>query len=198
MLLVALTPAYTTSAPTSPDAGAGSSVATKMAGVVLASIASGGGELSFLGLTHFFGPASLAAWGSGTGAAGLVGAGAYTLATTVLGFSVRNTLLVSSFLPAVMIVAFFLLLPRGPLRQAAAQEAAYQRVPKGGEENSRRNRQGHASDGEGEDYEAEVHGREDEGLLTPPPKYSVEAGEDGWFAALTQNLCRARSLFFPL
>ncbi|KAJ9649299.1 battenin CLN3 protein [Coniosporium tulheliwenetii] len=61
MLLVALTPA-------SRD---GSSIAWKMFGVVLASLSSGGGELSFLGLTHYYGQFSLAAWGSGTGALGL-------------------------------------------------------------------------------------------------------------------------------
>lgn len=103
MLLIAL--AYT-------DSG---TITAKMAGVVLASLSSGGGELSFLGLTHYYGPLSLAAWGSGTGGAGLVGAGAYAVATTSLGLSVRKTLVASSLLPAVMLMSFFLILPRGPL-----------------------------------------------------------------------------------
>src|SRR5690625_2873219 len=55
MLMVALTP---------PSR----SVAVKMVGVVLASLSSGGGELSFLGLSHYYGHVSLVGWGSGTGA----------------------------------------------------------------------------------------------------------------------------------
>jgi len=108
MLLIASTPGYTD----------GGTIGTKMAGVVLASLSSGGGELSFLGLTHFYGPFSLAAWGSGTGGAGLVGAGAYSLATTTLGLSVRKSLFASSFLPVIMLVSFFTVLPRGPLRRS--------------------------------------------------------------------------------
>ncbi|KAI2468856.1 Batten's disease protein Cln3 [Annulohypoxylon bovei var. microspora] len=104
MFMIALTP---------PD----KSVGVKMAGVILASLSSGGGELSFLGLTHYYGHMSLAAWGSGTGAAGLVGAGLYVLFTDWIGFSVRTSLLVSAFLPVIMLVSFFLVLPRGPLRE---------------------------------------------------------------------------------
>ncbi|ROT38128.1 BTN1 protein [Sodiomyces alkalinus F11] len=105
MLLLALTP---------PS----QSVAVKMVGVVLASLSSGGGELSFLGLTHYYGPLSLAGWGGGTGAAGLVGAGLYVVMTDWWGFSVRDGLLFSACLPAVMLVSFFVVLPRGPLRQS--------------------------------------------------------------------------------
>lgn len=102
MLMVALTPASR-------------SVAVKMIGVVLASLSSGGGELSFLGLTHYYGRASLAGWGSGTGAAGLVGAGLYVLLTDVWGLGVRESLLFSACLPGVMFVSFFMILPRDPL-----------------------------------------------------------------------------------
>ncbi|GAM84433.1 hypothetical protein ANO11243_024290 [Dothideomycetidae sp. 11243] len=100
MALVALTPPH-------PAA-----VATKMIGIILASLSSGGGELSFLALTSFYGPTALAAWGSGTGGAGLVGAGAYLLATTTLGLSVRTSLLTFSFLPLAMLAAYFFILPQ--------------------------------------------------------------------------------------
>jgi battenin len=113
MLLIALSPAYTD----------GGTITTRMAGVILASLSSGGGELSFLGLVHYYGPFSLAAWGSGTGGAGLIGAGAYALATTSLGFSVQSTLLASAFLPAIMLVSFFLILPLGPLRTSISYTA---------------------------------------------------------------------------
>ncbi|KKY23561.1 putative golgi integral membrane protein [Phaeomoniella chlamydospora] len=112
MLLIGLTPSYTD----------GGTISIKMAGVILASLSSGGGELSFLGLTHFYGPFSLAAWGSGTGGAGLAGAGAYALATTTLGFSVRTTILASAFLPVIMLVSFFIILPHGPLHLARKVE----------------------------------------------------------------------------
>ena len=108
MLLIALTPAS-------------QSVAVKLVGVVLASFSSGGGELSFLGLTHYYGEMSLAAWGSGTGGAGLVGAGLYVLLTDAVGLSVRTALLVSAALPGVMLVAFFGVLPRGVLKDQQRQ-----------------------------------------------------------------------------
>ena len=105
MLAVALSPSTTT-----PD-----SIAAKVAGIVLANLSSGAGEVNFLALTHFYGPFSLAAWGSGTGAAGLVGAGAYALATNSLGISPHIALLASAVLPGVMLTSFFVLLPLGPL-----------------------------------------------------------------------------------
>ncbi|KAL5362565.1 Alpha/Beta hydrolase protein [Aspergillus floccosus] len=118
MLLVALSPGYAD----------GGTISTKIAGIILASLSSGAGELSFLGLTHFYGPFSLAAWGSGTGAAGLVGAGAYALATTSLGLGVRNTLLASACLPAVMVVSFFAILPRSPVHPLVSVPAEYRAI----------------------------------------------------------------------
>ncbi|KAL4971812.1 CLN3 protein-domain-containing protein [Aspergillus desertorum] len=106
VLVVALSPAYID----------GGTISSKLAGIVLASLSSGIGELSFVGLTHFYGPFSLAAWGSGTGAAGLLGAGAYALATTSLNLRVKTTLMASAFLPVVLAVSFFFILPR-PLIQ---------------------------------------------------------------------------------
>jgi battenin len=89
MLVIALTPPVQDS----------KSIVIKMCGVMLASLSSGGGELSFLGLTHFYGQWGLAAWGSGTGGAGLIGAGAYAIATNSLGIDPRTSLLVFAFLP---------------------------------------------------------------------------------------------------
>lgn len=57
MLVIALTPQL-------QDA---TTITVKMCGVMLASLSSGGGELSFLGLTHYYGHFALASWGSGTG-----------------------------------------------------------------------------------------------------------------------------------
>ena len=102
MLLVALT----------PESRNGVSILFKLLGVACASLSSGGGELSFLGLTHFYGQSSLAAWSSGTGAAGLLGSGIYALATISLGVTPRNTILASALAPGFMLWAYFGIIPR--------------------------------------------------------------------------------------
>ncbi|KAB5585211.1 batten's disease protein Cln3 [Coniochaeta sp. 2T2.1] len=111
MLLIALTPSS-------------QSVAIKLMGVVLASLSSGGGELSFLGLTHYYGHMSLAAWGSGTGGAGLAGAGLYVMMTDWIGISVKSSLLASALLPGIMLLSFFVILPHGPLLARGVKEYA--------------------------------------------------------------------------
>ena len=167
MLLIALIP---------PTADGGS-VTIKMIGVIIASLSSGGGELSFLGLTHYYGPFSLAAWGSGTGGAGLVGAGLYVLLTTTIGFTVQNSLLASAFLPLIMAVSFFLILPHGPLK-FTRQKKEYRTVP---------NEEGV----DDEDLPTESLLRDStgsSGLLDRSPVSSP---------TFRQNLRRAKSLFFP-
>ncbi|OCT53335.1 Protein btn1 [Cladophialophora carrionii] len=166
MLLIALTPGYTD----------GGTITTKLAGVVLASLSSGGGELSFLGLVHYYGPFSLAAWGSGTGGAGLIGAGAYALATTTLGFGVNTTLLASACLPAVMLLSFFLVLPLEPLRS-------------------------HARTHDGDDSLVRDDDNEQrEGLLSSPgspkPAFAGKPQTSG-LSLFRRNLARARGLFLP-
>jgi battenin len=118
MLLIALTP------PTRDS----TSIAFKILGISLASFSSGLGELSFLGLTHFYGHFSLAAWGSGTGGAGLIGAGAYVVATTWIGLTVRTSLIAFSFLPLIMALTFFVILPREPLQASGHKATEYARV----------------------------------------------------------------------
>ncbi|KAH6721792.1 batten's disease protein Cln3 [Leptodontidium sp. MPI-SDFR-AT-0119] len=112
MFLIALTPSVLT----------GGSISIKLFGVGMASLSSGVGELSMLGLTHYYGPFSLAAWGSGTGGAGLIGAGLYVLLTNTIGLSVRNSLLACAFLPFIMPLAFFLILPQAPLRRTSSNK----------------------------------------------------------------------------
>ena len=124
MVLIALT----------PDTKDGGSVAFKLCGAVLASLSSGGGELSFLSLTHYYGHFALASWGSGTGAAGLVGAGAYVIATTTIGLSVRTSLLSFSILPVIMLISFFIVLPLGPLKAKNHRPSDYQPIVQRDEE----------------------------------------------------------------
>ena len=180
MLLISLTPDY-------KDGG---TIATKMAGVILASLSSGGGELSFLGLVHYYGPFSLAAWGSGTGGAGLIGAGAYALATTELHFSVKSTLLASACLPAVMLISFFLILPRGPLK-AADLRSLTPTTSRNSEEPPKLTDNAFPGDDDAADNEGAglLSSERDEGYAS----LGVKSDPDSF----AQNLRRARKLFFP-
>ncbi|MCJ1387075.1 G1/S-specific cyclin cln3 [Xylographa soralifera] len=182
MLLIALSPAYTD--------GSGT-VAVKMVGVMLASLSSGGGELSFLGLTHYYGEFSLAAWGSGTGAAGLVGAGAYALATTVMGLGVKATLSASAVLPLGMVVAFFAVLPRGAMREKG-------RLGKTGSEAIQNDDSTEGNESSRNDDDVAADDAEDEGLLsTGKQSVSASGTQTPWFQSFRTNLRRARGLFFP-
>lgn len=172
MLLVALTPATQT-------------VAVKLLGVILASLSSGGGELSFLGLTHYYGHMSLAAWGSGTGGAGLAGAGLYVMLTTWFGFSVKGSLLASAFLPIVMLISFFVILPQGPLRQGT-RDKGYETLPE--------------HDLTEEDVEDMPTGNASSSLLAPGPAVTAAAYSthpEGQTHTFRANLGRMTALFFP-
>ncbi|KAF2647830.1 batten's disease protein Cln3 [Lophiostoma macrostomum CBS 122681] len=179
MLIIALTPPLQDSR----------TIGIKMCGVILASLSSGGGELSFLGLTHYYGHFALAAWGSGTGGAGLIGAGAYAIATTTLQISARTSLLAFSFLPVIMLISFFLILPQGPLR-STAKLTEYEAV----------------EEEETDEIESteQAHG-EQEGLLASSMRSSsarsfesVDAGRaNRAWRSFKANLRRSRGLFFP-
>ncbi|KAL4723609.1 battenin CLN3 protein [Fusarium chlamydosporum] len=169
MLMVALTPAT-------------QSVAIKLVGVILASISAGGGELSFLGLTHFYGPMSLAGWGSGTGAAGLVGAGLYVMFTDWWGLSVRSSLLISACFPAIMFISFFVILPLGPLREGTRK--GYDAIP----------------DLEDEDVEHMDQGTASSALLAPGPSvastaYSARNNQES--LTVRDRLNKVKKLFVP-
>lgn len=180
MLIIALTPALQDSR----------SIAIKMCGVMLASLSSGGGELSFLGLTHYYGPFALAAWGSGTGGAGLIGAGAYALATNTLHITPRTSLLFFSFLPMIMLASFYLVLPLGPLRAGSSKNNDYEAID---------------SDDQQDEEEDPAVGMQHGGLASSSMHSASgqsfsSAKEDGVVVALKSfkaNLKRARGLFFP-
>ncbi|KAK9395476.1 battenin [Crotalus adamanteus] len=71
-------------------------------GVVLASLSSGLGEITFLALTSFFNSAVVSAWSSGTGGAGLIGALSY-LGLTQGGLTPQDTLLFMTIVPVIML-----------------------------------------------------------------------------------------------
>ncbi|CAL5869854.1 uncharacterized protein PFLUO_LOCUS4085 [Penicillium psychrofluorescens] len=179
MLVVALSPSSTDS----------SSIASKISGIILASFSAGGGELSFMALTHFYGPFSLASWSSGTGAAGLVGAGVYALATSLMGFSVRTTLLASACLPLAMAFGFFVVLPRGVLQAESAQDGCTA-VERG---------ELLAEDGlDGEDADTESDGLLGVAVHSTDSHKDIRVNEaSSWWEHVQTSLKRMRKLFLP-
>ncbi|KAK3396892.1 batten's disease protein Cln3 [Sordaria brevicollis] len=180
MLLIAFTP---------PS----QSVAVRLIGVILSSISSGGGELSFLGLTHYYGHMSLAAWGSGTGGAGLIGSLLYVMLTDWIGLSVKTSLLASAFLPIIMLVSFFTILPHGPLRASARK--TYE--PLANRDSFQEERDG-AEDNFGDIPTSTASSS----LLAPGPAvastaYSSHPTEDTRSSSLAAKIRRSKSLFLP-
>nr|XP_056719527.1 battenin [Euleptes europaea] len=84
--------------------------AQSFAGVVLASVSSGLGEITFLAFTSFFDSAVVSAWSSGTGGAGLLGALSY-LGLTQAGLTPQHTLLIMTVIPFIMLASYLLLAP---------------------------------------------------------------------------------------
>ena len=180
MLLIALTPA-------SMDGG---TITVRMVGVMLASLSNGGGELSFLGLTHYYGGFSLAAWASGTGGAGLVGAALYLATTTWIGLSERTSLLAFSFLPVVMVVSFVAILPHGPLKNSSLKAAGYEIVDSTEPADIRPEDEEDFRPAEHDDLLGN-HESQHVATISSTSPYSQT-----WHR-FKANLSRARSLFFP-
>ncbi|KAJ1922067.1 battenin CLN3 protein [Tieghemiomyces parasiticus] len=86
----------------------------RLCGVILASAASGLGELSFLMLTSYFAPTVVSAWASGTGGAGVTGSLSFLAFTTWFGLSTPTTLRTVSILPP-LILLFYHQFLRAPL-----------------------------------------------------------------------------------
>ncbi|KAL3232723.1 hypothetical protein RNJ44_04639 [Nakaseomyces bracarensis] len=82
------------------------SMALCMVGIILASISSGFGEVSFLQLTHYFEEVALNGWSSGTGGAGIIGSGVYMLLTSILKIPVTISLLLFSVMPFAFLLYF--------------------------------------------------------------------------------------------
>ncbi|TQW05629.1 CLN3 protein [Cordyceps javanica] len=120
----------------------------------------------------------LAGWGSGTGAAGLVGAGLYVAMTEWWRFSVRGSLLFAATLPVVMLASFFAVLPQGPLLKGATGNAGYGAVP-------------------GDDAADDEEESSATAALLNPRHAQLTANRASELSALKANLRRARSLVIP-
>ncbi|XP_016048691.1 battenin isoform X2 [Erinaceus europaeus] len=99
------------------------SVALSLCGVVLASVSSGLGEVTFLSLTAFYPRAVISWWSSGTGGAGLLGALSY-LGLTQAGLSPQHTLLSMLGIPALLLASYFILLTSPASQDPGGEEEA--------------------------------------------------------------------------
>ncbi|SCU92657.1 LAFA_0F12024g1_1 [Lachancea sp. 'fantastica'] len=85
---------------------AGRKLSVCIAGIILASLSSGLGEVTFLQLTHYYQQPGLNGWSSGTGGAGLFGSGVYMLLTSILKAPIGLSLLLFSVLPFAFLLYF--------------------------------------------------------------------------------------------
>eukprot|EP01138_Halocafeteria_seosinensis_P009259 gb/GECG01009462.1/.p1 GENE.gb/GECG01009462.1/~~gb/GECG01009462.1/.p1 ORF type:complete len:496 (+),score=44.55 gb/GECG01009462.1/:1-1488(+) len=96
----------------------------KLMGVVLASIGAGWGEVTFLAYSAFYDKAVITYWSSGTGFAGIAGAGWYLLFRNIFDVSPRITLELCGIFPVLYVLTFFLLLTKSPMLMKAQETAA--------------------------------------------------------------------------
>ncbi|BFZ56481.1 battenin CLN3 protein [Savitreella phatthalungensis] len=92
--------------------GSTDALGVRLAGIAMASAASGAGEITFLQIASNYPAEALSAWSSGTGGAGILGGLLYTVCTTWLRFEPRHTLLACALLPCLMAVSYRYLLLR--------------------------------------------------------------------------------------
>lgn len=85
-------------------------VGIRLLGVMVASAGAGLGEATALSATALYSDVSVVAWSSGTGFAGIAGAGWYLLFHDVLAWTPKNTLLLGSILPVVYLLVSYLVL----------------------------------------------------------------------------------------
>ena len=96
------------------------------AGVVCASISSGLGEVTFLAYSASFDKRVVSGWSSGTGAAGLVGAGVYLILCWII--TPRTVLLIQLVIPVIMIITFWFLIVHPRSGSAELQSVATRKI----------------------------------------------------------------------
>lgn len=84
----------------------------KLGGIMMASLSSGLGEVSFLQLTHFYGEKqAIGGFSMGTGGAGIMGSFCFLAMTNILRMSSQSALLMFAAVPLGLPIMFFLVLP---------------------------------------------------------------------------------------
>ncbi|CAK9438434.1 uncharacterized protein LODBEIA_P26580 [Lodderomyces beijingensis] len=87
------------------------SIAIKIIGIMLASLSSGMGEVTFLQLTHYFTEDAVGGFSSGTGGAGLFGSFLFLLFTNIMGIRVWVVLLAFAVAPLGFLATYYFVLP---------------------------------------------------------------------------------------
>ena len=90
------------------------SVFLKILGVCAGSLSSGAGEITFLAMSSRYSKNTVSTWSSGTGGAGLAGAGSYLVMTKWFDLSPSITLIALGWTPLVYIFAYLVILDRNP------------------------------------------------------------------------------------
>ncbi|KAF9922634.1 battenin CLN3 protein [Linnemannia zychae] len=104
------------------------SITIRLLGIMMASLSSGLGELTFLMLSSFYRLQMVSAWSSGTGGAGLLGAFLFLALTSWIGLSIPWTLAVVSTFPIMMLIAYFFILTNPPNPSSRHQAAGYRPI----------------------------------------------------------------------
>nr|CAG4709102.1 unnamed protein product [Naegleria fowleri] len=82
----------------------------KLVGVVMASLSSGGGEITFLAMSSYYHKNTVSAWSSGTGGAGIFGALSYLALKGWFQLSPSISLSIITPLPLLMLLATFVIM----------------------------------------------------------------------------------------
>ncbi|KAJ4454888.1 putative Protein btn-1 [Paratrimastix pyriformis] len=84
----------------------------RLLGVVLASVSSGFGEVTFLALSSYFHKSTVTAWSSGTGGAGVVGSLSYLAFKSWFRLSQQVTLMAIGWVPLIIVICYFFVLQK--------------------------------------------------------------------------------------
>ncbi|KAF9111595.1 battenin CLN3 protein [Mortierella sp. AM989] len=103
-------------------------ITVRLLGIMMASLSSGLGELTFLMLSSFYRLQMVSAWSSGTGGAGLLGALLFLALTSWIGLSIPRTLGVVALFPILMLVAYFIILTSPPPESSRHSSAGYRPI----------------------------------------------------------------------
>ncbi|KAG2378991.1 hypothetical protein C9374_007629 [Naegleria lovaniensis] len=85
-------------------------IGLKLVGVVMASLSSGGGEITFLAMSSYYHKNTVSAWSSGTGGAGIFGALSYLALKGWFQLSPSISLSIITPLPLLMLLATFVIM----------------------------------------------------------------------------------------
>ncbi|XP_038067190.1 battenin-like isoform X2 [Patiria miniata] len=99
-------------------------VSVALTGVALAGLSTGLGEFTYLSLSSFYDKNAVSTWSSGTGASGLVSSLTYAGLTEVL--APKNALLVMLVVPALMIISYWGILVKVPVKRPILHDAKHE------------------------------------------------------------------------